>query len=237
MEERAPMGKNKSLALVVSCLNLLFLIAPTYGQKVWDKKPFQQWSDYEAVQIIVDSPWAKTVRDDSSGYATNIRLHSALTLRQALVRQRQVRMNYDKLGVTDKARFDAQVQESLECPDCARYYILTLRIIPTDQKGIRWLSSFSLDDLKSHVFLANETGDRRSLVNFLPPQPGSDSTLFFESAVFYFERLDQGKPLISTGNKRLYFTIDEKVLKGGPVSIGKVTFDVSKLVRNGELVF
>ncbi|MBV9958091.1 MAG: hypothetical protein JO360_06695, partial [Acidobacteria bacterium] len=32
----------------------------SYGQKVWEKKPYQQWSLTEALKILVDSPWAQT---------------------------------------------------------------------------------------------------------------------------------------------------------------------------------
>jgi hypothetical protein len=204
---------------------------------VWDRKPYQQWSVFEAGQIIVDSPWAKTVRDDASSYYTNIRLHSALTVRQALLRQRQLRMNYDKLPAADKATFDEQLREALECNECSRYYIVTLRIIPTDQKVIRWLRSLSLDELKPYVFLSTDNGDRRGLVAFTPPRPGDDRTLFSENAVFYFERVNQVKPLVSTANRKLYFSIDSKILKTAPVAFGKITFEVSKLIRNGEIVF
>jgi len=235
--KEALMKNNKLLKLIGPTLALLFFCQTTNGQKVWDKKPYQQWSDYEAVQIIVDSPWAKMIRDGNSSYATNVRLHSALTLRQALVRQKQLRINYDKLSADDKAKFDAQVQEGFECPDCAKYYIITVRIIPTDQKVVGWLNSLSLEKLKPYVFLANDNGDRRNLAAFIPPRPGNDSTLFFENAAFYFERFDQGKPLISTENKKLYFSIGEKIFKGGPVSFERITFDVSKLIRNGEILF
>ncbi len=235
------MNKNKHLALIASSLPLLFLSISTFGQNVCHKKPYQQWSYDEAVHIIADSPWAKFERlsDVLYVYSTNIRLHSALPIRQALVRRKQIRMNYDNFTATDKVKFDSAVREDLECPDCAKYYILTLSIIPTDQKVLGLLTGLSLDKLTQYVFLANDKGDRRNLVKFIPPTGGGSNALFFENAVFYFERYDeQGKPLLTIDNKKLYFSIDEKVFKGKLVPpISKVSFEASKLICNGKIVF
>jgi hypothetical protein len=213
----------------------------TFAQNVCFKKPYQQWSDAEAVHLIADSPWAKFDRlsEPTHLYSANIRLHSALPIRQALLRIKQIRMNYDNLIATDKLKFDSAIRESLECPDCARYYILTLTIRPTDQKILGLLTGLSRDKLTPYVFLANDKGDRRKLVKFIPPTGAGDDALFFENAVFYFERYDeQGKPLLTIDNKKLYFSIDDKVFKGKQVPpIGKVTFEVSKLVCSGEVVF
>lgn len=239
--KRFPVSKNKHLALIASSLLLLFLGMPTLAQNVCYKKPYQQWSYDEAVYIIAGSPWAKFDRlsELTHLYSANIRLHSALPIRQALLRIKQTRMNYDKLSATDKLKFDSAIQESLECPDCAKYYILTLSIRPTDQKILDLLTGWSLDKLTPYIFLANDKGDRRKLVKFIPPTGGGDNALFFKDAVFYFERYDeQGKPLITMDNKKLYFSIDEKVFKGKNVpSIRKVTFEVSKLVCRSEIVF
>ena len=224
------MNKNKYLILVRSFVSLLFLSISAHAQTVWDKKPFQQWSGYEAIQIIIDSPWAKTIRDDNGSYSANIRLHSALPIRQALVRQKQTRMNYNRLNAADKAKIDSDVQEALECPECTNFYIVTLRIIPTDQKALRLLTSSSLDDLKPYVSLANDKGERRELINFIPPKGGGDNAVFFDNAVFYFKRLDErGKPLLTIENKKLYFSVDEKAWKGKLMHLPKVTFEVSKL--------
>ena len=53
------MDKNKFISLVASCLTVLLLNLPAYDQKLWDKKPYQQWSDLEVLRTLVDSPWAK----------------------------------------------------------------------------------------------------------------------------------------------------------------------------------
>lgn len=56
--------------------------------------------------------------------------------------------------------------------------------------------------------------------------------------MFVFNRFDDhGKPLIEPANKNLYFKIDEKVFERKSVSLKRFNFEVSKLIRNGNVVF
>lgn len=93
------LNRNKYLAGVVSLLVFNVII---YGQGPWGKKPYQEWSESDASKMLFESPWAQSKSDRSSPYFVNIRLHSAPAIRQALVRYRQIRINYKKLG---KVRF------------------------------------------------------------------------------------------------------------------------------------
>src|ERR1043165_5828645 len=106
------------------------------------------------------------IQDGGRSYSVNVRLHSALPLRQALVRRKQIRLDYDKLSTADKAKFDSDVKDFLECPGCAKYYILTLRIMPTDLNALRALQNSSLEELRQYVSLTNDKGERRNLVQY-----------------------------------------------------------------------
>jgi len=229
-------NKNQYFVLFVFSLVLLCLVLPTYGQNVWEKKPYQQWSELDAEYALIRSPWGKDEREDGRSYSVNVRLHSALPIRQAIVRLKQIFLKYDKFTAADKAKFDSEVKDFLECPGCAKYYILTLRMLPIDLNALRELQGSSLDNLKPYIFLTNDKGERRTLAQYLPPVNGGERALFHETAVFFFERFDgQGKPLITTDNKEFYFTIDKKLFKGKMVE--KFTFEVSKLLHNGEIIF
>lgn len=58
--------RNYSLfKLIGSTLALVLLSVPGNGQKAWEKRPYQQWAQYETTQIIFDSPWAKTLHAGS----------------------------------------------------------------------------------------------------------------------------------------------------------------------------
>src|SRR2546423_1892922 len=95
----------------IHCVIGLLLFFPlTYGQKVWDKKSYKEWTMSEVEQILNDSPWAQTQIEDvhityempANSYVAIIRLRSAVPIRQALLRQKQLQMNYDRFTTADK---------------------------------------------------------------------------------------------------------------------------------------
>jgi hypothetical protein len=219
-------------------LALLCLALPASGQQSWEKKEYRQWSKADVARILDDSPWAQT-QYESPKYIATIRLRSALPIRQALVRIRQLTVNYDKLGEADRARFDSEVKEFLECPSCARYYLVTLvSPITTFADGrsgldaVGALKGSPLEALKPHVYLTNDRGERRYLAGFIPAKgEGAE-------AVFVFPRLDdRGRPFLTPENKRFSFTIEDKILEKLAVPLKKFTFEVSRIVRNGEVIF
>lgn len=232
------MNRHKYLASSVSLFCLLALNVGIYGQGPWQKKPYQEWSESETSKLLYESPWAQSKSDRYSSYFVNIRLHSALPIRQALVRTRQIRINYKRLTDADKARFDSEVSDFVQCLDCAKYYAVTITIWPQDPKVLREIQALSFGELKLHVFLTNEKGERRDLVNFVPPTRQTAKALFSQNAIFYFDRVDQqGKPLLTIDNQKFHLHVEDKILRSRLVPKGKVTFDVSKLVHNGEVIF
>jgi hypothetical protein len=98
--------------------------------------------------------------------------------------------------------------------------------------AIRRLIDLSLDDLKAYIYLANDKGERRLLVRFIPPK--TEDT----AAMFVFQRFDdQGKPLITKDNKSFFFKIEDKLLERKTVPLKRFTFEVSRMIQNGVIVF
>lgn len=229
---------NKYLRVFVPMLALSCLALPGFAQKVWDKKPYQQWSQHETERLFRDSPWVRLTRNDPNNPESHLvllKLQSSILVRQGLVRQSQFLLKYDQLTTAEKTKFDSQAKDLLECPDCQKYYILAFRIIDgeKDRKVTQALRSFPFNELKTHIFLTNDSGDRRNLSYYIPPY--SERVFVGPNALFYFNRFDeQGKSLLTIGNKELYFQIG-KGLKGVPMT--KVAFRVSRLIRNGEIMF
>jgi hypothetical protein len=229
---------------VVGCL-----CTSAFGQKFWEKKPYTEWSLGEVMQILSDSPWAQTeveenqTRLPAGSFWATIRLRSALPIRQALLRQKQILLNYHKFSAADKARFDKETREFLECSDCGDYYIVTvgspiLKAAPTSPSRpnsvdiIGSLKNLSLDELKSSVYLANDKGERRELVRYFPPAAAG------KEAMFVFRRLNErGKSLITLDNKSFSFKIEDKPFDKLGLSLKKFTFEVKKILQNGALVF
>jgi len=216
------------------------------AQNIW-QTPYSHWTKDDIIKIASDSPWAQVVQaSPTTGESTpvaylpgvTVRLRSALPIRQALLRLKQIEAKYDKMSQEDRADFDTRMKGLMDCPACAQNYIITLGP-PVSQhqmkSGIGNLKNVSFSLLEKRVYLANESGQRRELVHFVAPKHDEDE------ATFFFPRLDEsGKPLLTTGNKSLIFIFEAKNLRTGWAldSIPeRYEFDVSKLVLNGKVEF
>src|SRR5712692_2325604 len=129
-------------ALAVTML-MLGVIGIASGQ-IWEKKPYQQWSQSEVEKLLSDSPWARqhiqrfhlggnsgnssneARRAPDQDFTITARLRSALPIRQALVRQMQIQAKYDKLSETERAAVDAKTKPILDCPPCHETYAVAL---------------------------------------------------------------------------------------------------------------
>lgn len=139
-----------------------------------------------------------------------IRLHSAEVIRKATVRLQQIDAGYDKMSEGDRVKFDAGRKVFLECAICKDYYVVTLTKFrevnsQTVDEGI--FQSMAFADLKGKVWLANDRGERRELVQFTAPNGSGDSTIFF------FKRTNEkGESLITSESKELRFVFDNTFL-------------------------
>ena len=171
-------------------------------------------------------------RDLPVDFIFTLRLRSALPVRQALVRLRQLQTDIEKLSPKDLAAFDKQTSGMLECPACADNYVVALSSKSKNSPGadavFTTFKGGRLADLQRYIFIANEHGDRRSLVHFVPPKvPGDEAT-------FFFPRLDEkGSPLLTPENKELLVHLTDNQAN----SITNFELDVSRLIVNGKVEF
>jgi len=161
-----------------------------------------------------------------------LRLRSSVPIRQALVRLKQIEAKYDKLSDKDRVAFDAKTKGLLDCPACADNYVITLSSKSVQNPGADAVYSVMkggrLEDLKRYIYIANERGERRSLIHFIPPKvPGDEAT-------FFFSRLDDsGLPLLTPENKELVFNVTNNEVN----IVTNFKLDVSKLVMKGKVEF
>jgi hypothetical protein len=217
------------------------------AQQYWQSKPYQEWTKEDIIKIASDSPWAQvqqarptTGEHIPTNYlpSVTIRLRSALPIRQALLRLKQIDAKYDKMNDKERSAFDVKLNGLLECPACADNYVVTLGP-PISQhqmkNGLGALINAELALLQGRVYLINDAGERRDLIHFVAPKHDEDE------ATFFFPRLDEkGRPLLSANNKRLIFMFEAKNLRSG-YDLNSVPerfeFDVSKLTINGKVEF
>lgn len=168
-----------------------------------------------------------------------IRLHSALPVRQAIVRTQQIVADYDKMDEKQKADFDAAKKGFLECAVCQKYYVITLTRTPNPsgqsiEEAI--FQRLTLKDMKGNVWLINDKGEKRELVQFTAPQARGDA------AVFFFARKDDKENLFLTPeNKEFKFVFNNDFLTPSNPYAHLVPrnfeFKVSKMMVNEKLEF
>jgi hypothetical protein len=161
-----------------------------------------------------------------------LRLRSAVPVRQAVVRLKQLETNIEKMDPKDRAAFETQIKGLLDCPACANNYVITLSSKSKSNPGADAVySSFKggrLADLQRYMFIANERGERRQLIHFVAPKAPGDE------AIFFFPRLDEkGAPLLTLDSKELLINLANNQAD----SITNFKIDVSKLKLNGKVEF
>lgn len=168
-----------------------------------------------------------------------IRLHSALLVRQALVRIRQIDAGYDKMDDAKRAEFDKSTVGFLSCAICQNYYVVTLTKY-IDNSGLKidegLFQRTKLEQLKGNVWLSNEKGEKCELIQFNAPKSPADS------AVFYFARLDdKGAPFLTLESKTFALVFNGSFLDArNPYTAflpKRLDFNVSKLTSASNLLF
>ncbi len=144
-------------------------------------------------------------------------------MRQALARLRQLKSKYDKMSDRDRAAFDEKNKPLLECPACSDYYVITV-----DFPAI--LKAMTLPEAKLNVQIFDQAGQTRELVHF------TQANATGEGIAFFFRRLNEkGEPLLTPQSKKLIVLLGPKFLN--TTTSKTVTFDVSRMILNGNVAF
>ena len=139
-------------------------------------------------------------------FTFTLRLRSSLAIRLALIRKNQLETNVEKLSKEDQELFNKRQKGLYECPACAQNYVLTLTSKSKENRNFDAVytafGTARFDEIKRYIYLQNDKGEKRQLVNFVPPKaPG-------EEAIFFFERFDKkGNPLSTKESKYLIFNV------------------------------
>ncbi len=191
---------------------LLFCVFDTFAQDFWMQRSYKRWTKEEIVKLISDSPWAQVreieanTTEGSFNPMVTIRLRSAVPIRQALVRLKQIEADYDKMDAQKRAAFDEKTKGVLDCPACQENYVVTISPPISNRRvsnGVYGLKSATLKLLQGKVYLINDKGEKRELVHFVAPKSDDDE------ATFYFSRKDaQGNPLLTNKNEKFTFVFD-----------------------------
>jgi plasmid maintenance system killer protein len=137
-------------------------------------------------------------------FTFTLRLRSSMAIRLALIRRDQLETDLEKLTDKEFESYKAKQKGLYECPGCVENYVLTLSSSSRENKNFDAVyTTFSralLDQIRKYIYLRNEKGEKRELVNFVPPKAPGDE------AVFFFRRNDdKGNPLFTKDSKQIVF--------------------------------
>jgi len=235
----------RKLGTAAALAALLATAAAASAQGGWRDKPPAQWTKEEAEQILIDSPWAQTVAPGGGAIglggtralstpdkAITVRLRSALPVRLAMMRLRQLHEKYDRMSEPKRAEFDEKNGPLLECPACADNYVVALLPPPGGRLTLpRALLSASPAKVKLYVQLLNDRGERREALHYAPPKSPTGE------AVFFFARLGEGgRPLLTTESRKLVVTVGPEILEG-ETRLNRFEFDVAQMLVGGRVEF
>lgn len=137
-------------------------------------------------------------------FTFTLRLRSSMAIRLALIRREQLETDVKKLSDKDFEIYKTRQKGLYECPACTDNYVITLTSASRENKNYDAVfTAFSralFDQIKQYIYLQNEKGEKRELVNFVAPKAPGDE------AIFFFRRNDdKGNPLFTKDSKQIIF--------------------------------
>lgn len=188
----------------------------------------------------------RTVADDPRGFGMSkssgisgekeiyhhydVRLFSALPVRQAYVRQIQIASNYSQLPPRSRLAIDARTAPALTL-DTSKEIVVSLEFSSNDRQMAmeidRQLKTVGREQLKQSVYLISEHFNRVEIQDYI--KPTSDGT----GAKFVFPRTIHGEPIIGIQDQEFAF---ELFVPGVGHKV-YVTWNVQELSCQGQLQF
>ncbi len=234
-------------------LALLAPAAPLMAQGFWDNKDWQQWSKEECRKVLEDSPWAHKwfrthVAEDRFGRPTQgdtreteqqifyiIQLRSALPVRQAFIRDLQIRNKYDKMSAEQKKNFDASAEGFLKrkYDDVIVVHVLYGSNIQKDERDLMtfWQTHYPEGTVPMEATLITSSGRRVQPIKYVS---GKGGTLEFE---MIFPRILNGELLLTPDTKILALEFQHPDIGVEGAARIYQEFKTDKMMVKGEVVY
>ena len=227
---------------VATALALLALSLIASAQ--WNKKPYTEWTEKEAMKLLNDSPWGQTQRLTDTSQMTGqgradssasrvqevfyvnfrIRFLSAKPVRQAISHM---------MEMTNREKISAELANRLKAfaaADFPDYIVIT---VTTDaDRGSRLLQQstqafykFTTNELKNNTYLL-ASGQRVFIKEYQPP--GSDGL----GARYIFPRLVDGKPFITLESGDILFHCEPS-----GATVLNMRYKVKDMMYDGKLEY
>jgi hypothetical protein len=248
------MPRRQITALLVATILAVFTVN---ASDFWLSKDWKQWSKDECARVLVESPWSHIWRGRTPGVNTrqatetltpehteavdyvvySVQIRSALPVRQAIVRQQQIDLKYDKMTDEQRKEFDTRADQIL-----SRKYDDTILVHMDYSKGkaasilagdLHVYVQKGIEDLDAVLTTDDGAQTKASRFDINPKSPYSFDLVF--------PRVVNGVPVVKDGRKRIavQFMSPELIGAYGGVNIPKervrVEFDLTKMMLDGKL--
>jgi len=208
----------------------------------WNKKPFSEWSEKEALKVLNDSPWGQTqnVTDTSqmTGQArasssqsrvaevfnVNIRIRflSSKPIRQAISHLMEIK---NRENISPQMAAQLKAFAAADFPD---YIVIT--VLTESDKASALLQQtqasfykFTTNELKNNTYL--QAGGQRVFIKEYQP-PGKDGL----GARYIFPRLVDGKPFVTAETSDVLFSSEPD----GATAL-KMRYKIKDMMFDGKL--
>lgn len=226
----------------------LVAIPAVLSADFWEKKDYSEWKQRDCIKMLQDSPWAKTHRLSKAGLFSgnadsaaeepyiqyNIRLRSALPVRQATVRLSQIANKYDDLSAEQKQQFDKGAEGFLttQYADIVIFHVeYSTNMYTQDLNFAKYWQTQTTDILKNSTFLYGTGGVKIPLLQY---NVGQGAKREFQ---LIFPREYEGKPVITPEDKSLKLEFDCPSIGGIDGGRALIEFKVKNMVMDGKVIF
>src|ERR1019366_9852702 len=195
-------------------LSLALLVSLTASATdFWLSKDWHQWTKDECATILNDSPWTRS----EQGFV--VQLRSALTIREAIVRQLEIAQAYDQKTEAQRKAFDSASGTILNTS-----YEKTILVRLYFSKDAPGIGPKQLKNLQPMI--VTEDGQQ-----ITPTQTDADPMTPY-AVDFYFPRLKDGAPAIKPTQKQFSFQFQvpqNPYAQGVNTQRLTISFDLTKM--------
>lgn len=233
-------------ALSAAVLTVSFALPPALclADKALVKKDYRRWTMQDAVWMLNESPWARRetftrvvggvgsgVRGEKEILSTYfVRLLSALPIRQAYARIRQLHYDDAQMTASERRAFERRTARSLEM-DMSGWIVVAIAFRSNNpDEELRFRQHFqtqTLETLRNTTFLTTRHFSQLRPVAYYPPLEEG------VGAKFVFERAVEGRPVIERDDKSVTFEMKAPV----GTSTLRSTFAATDMRVDGQWIF
>jgi hypothetical protein len=218
----------------------------------WQTKDYREWNEKECKKLLEDSPWAqeysftrtlieplqRATGERAGENKPQLRylaqLRSALPIRQALIRMRQIANKYEQMTTEQQREFDQRAATLLTADfteTIAAHLNYGSNVALYDHEMANYWQAQTTEKLKNSTFLIGPKGQK------IPPQRFIVGAGAGREFTFYFPRTYEGQPLVGPPDKTIKLEFVHPRIGDQGESRVLLEFKVEKMIFHQTIVY